>query len=56
MSFKGTIALVGLALVAGGCQAQLGLAIASVVVGAILLSAAMIDAVVEGKRTRNDER
>jgi hypothetical protein len=53
VSFKGFIALVGLALIAVGCQQQFGAATACVVSGAILLASAVIDAVVEPRRPRH---
>jgi len=50
MTAKGIIALVGLGLVAGGCQHQFGLAVASVVCGALLLASVVIDAVYERRK------
>ena len=49
MSFKGIIALVGLALIAVGCQQQFGAAVACVVCGALLLSSAVLDAITEAR-------
>jgi len=50
MTAKGIIALVGLALIAGGCHQQFGLAVASVVCGALLLASVVIDAVYERRK------
>lgn len=52
MSFKGVVALIGLALIAIGCEQQFGTSVALIVVGALLLAAAVVDAVTE----KNDER
>jgi len=52
MSFKGVIALLGLALIAVGCQQQFGAAVACVVSGAILLASAVLDAITEARERK----
>jgi len=51
MTFHGTIALVGLSLVAGGVQSQYGLAAAAITVGAVMVAVATVDAIA-GRRGR----
>ena len=52
MSFKGAIAVIGLALIAVGCRQQFGPAVACVVCGALLLASAVLDAITEGRENR----
>lgn len=52
MTGKGFVALAGLGLLAGGCQQHFGLAVASIVVGALLLSSVLTDALLDKPRDR----